>query len=264
MALRRDMLEHCLRVAREAAAVAGRIHLRYLNELQTQLNVEQKPDATPVTQADRESEAAIREILKRETPEFGILGEEYGAEGDPHNRWILDPLDGTKAFIRRLPNFACLIGLVVDGEVQVGVAHAPLLPATFYAARGLGAFRDGEQLRTSNVANLSQAGLSLSNDHKMARDPKQWAALQRVLAQVEYCRGYGDWWGHCLVAQGSLDVMIDPIVETYDVCPLAVIVEEAGGTFGSMRGERGIDHGHALSTNGPLQGALVELLRDAW
>ncbi len=186
------------------------------------LRVETKPDLTPVTDADRAVERALRERIAAERPGETVLGEEEGDEGG-EVRWILDPIDGTKNFSRGLPVWATLIALERDGSVVCGVVSAPALGHRWWAARGEGAWRDGERIAVSRVASLGDAAVSCSYGTDLARfEPRAWHA-----------RGIGDFWQHVLVAEGALDAAVDARLKIWDYSAVTVIVEEAGGRSGA-------------------------------
>lgn len=235
--------------------------------LATDLHVETKPDLTPVTEADRAAEIAIREHLGNERGDDAVLGEELGLTGGEHNprRWILDPIDGTKNFVRGVPVWGTLIGLQVDGVLQVGVVSAPALGRRWYAARGEGAYVVGEhaptgRLRVSGIAQLHDAcvthsDLALAAQHGLAD------ATMAVAKAAWRTRGYGDFWMHMLVAEGAVDAAFETDVKPWDLAAVAMIVEEAGGCFTDLAGGTGIDGGSALSTNGLLHDELLGFFR---
>jgi histidinol-phosphatase len=207
------------------------------------LHVETKPDLTPVTDADRAVERALRERIARERPGEGVLGEEEGDDGGDI-RWILDPIDGTKNFSRGIPVWATLIALERDGEIVCGVASAPALGHRWWAARGEGAYRDGEPLHVSKIARLEEATVSCA----YARD------LARLEDVVQHARGFGDFWQHMLVAEGAVDVAVDAALARWDVAALEPIVTEAGGRLDTL------PNGQSLSTNGRLHDAAFSRL----
>ena len=250
-----------LTAALAACRRAGAIHRRHFRS--AELKVDLKGDASPVTIADRGSEEAIRETLHRATPELGLLGEEFGQEGDERDRWIIDPLDATKNFVAGLPYFATLIGLELDGELVLGVVHSPALgpgsglsvsPSgqsadlgeTWWGARGEGAWGStGTRLETcrqrrlqvSDTAEIEQAfllhgGLNLFQRHG------HWPAFSNLVARAKRTRGFGDWWGHILVAEGRADAMIEAEVALHDVAALKPILEAAGGVLLTRGGSR--------------------------
>jgi histidinol-phosphatase len=220
------------------------------------LHVESKPDLTPVSDADRSVEVAIRRTLGRARPRDAILGEEQGSSGWGPRRWIIDPIDGTKNFVRGVPVWATLIALMIEDEVVVGLVTAPALGRRWWATQGEGAWSGrsimkGQRCRVSDVAGLGDASLSYSS-------LDDWEALGRLedlLSLGRRCwrtRAYGDFWSHVMVAEGAVDIAVEPTLELYDMAALAVIVEEAGGRFTSLDGRRGPHGGNGLSTNGTL------------
>lgn len=212
------------------------------------LVVETKPDLTPVTEADLAVEAAIRERLAIERPDDAMLGEEHGETGTGTRRWIVDPIDGTRNYSRGIPVWATLIALEVDGVAQLGVVSAPALGRRWWAERGGGAHVDGDRVRVSAVRRIEDAVLSLALEHP----------LPSLAAQAWHARGYGDFWAHMLVAEGAIDGAIDAIgVSVWDLAPVQVIVEEAGGTFTDFAGAHRADGGSAISSNGHLHAALL-------
>jgi histidinol-phosphatase len=211
------------------------------------LAVHTKPDLTPVTDADRAVEEALRERLEVERPGDAVLGEEYGSSGDGPRRWIVDPIDGTKNFSRGLPIWATLIALEDNGTLALGVVSAPALGRRWWAARGEGAFANGEPMRVSRVARLDEASVSAHYD---APIPGVW-----------HGRALGDFWQHMLVAEGALDAAVDPGLSLWDVAALVPIVEEAGGRITSVDGGDPVAGGSAVSSNGALHAAVLAALR---
>jgi len=206
------------------------------------LLVETKSDLSPVTDADRAAERRLRERIGLDRPGEGVLGEEEGDDGSSA-RWIVDPIDGTRNFSRGLPVWATLIALERDGEVVCGVVSAPALGRRWWAARGEGAFADGEAIRVSGIDELERASVSCSYGRDLARlEPMTWHA-----------RGLGDFWQHMLVAEGALDAAVDSRLSLWDYAAVEPIVTEAGGQFGPM-GEQW------LSSNGLLHDAVVAAL----
>jgi histidinol-phosphatase len=217
------------------------------------LRVETKPDLTPVTDADRAVERALRERIARERPGETVLGEEEGDEGG-NVRWILDPIDGTKNFSRGIPVWASLVALERDGIVVCGVASAPALGHRWWAARGEGAYRDGERLAVSKIARLEEATVSFSRSG--LRDPR---TIELALA-AWHAQPFSDFWAHLLVAEGGVDVAAEHVMNTWDNAVLQVIVEEAGGRFTDLAGKPRIDGGSAVSTNGLLHDDVLARL----
>lgn len=229
------------------------------------LRVEQKPDLTPVTDADRAVEAEIRDALAEARPDDAILGEEQGGTTVFSGRqWVIDPIDGTKNFVRGVPVWASLIALLEDGRPTVGVVSAPALNRRWWAGNGLGAhtrFGDSapRRLSVSAVADLESASLSFSSLSGWAdrglRD--RFVGLTDAVWRV---RAYGDFLSYCLVAEGAVDVAAEPEVKLWDLAPLDVLVREAGGTFTSLAGSPGPHGGSALASNGLLHSAVLGLL----
>jgi len=223
------------------------------------LLVAAKADLTPVTEADRDAEALVRRVLADQRPLDSVVGEEMGTTGGGARRWIVDPVDGTKNFVRGIPVWATLVALEQDGEVVVGVASAPALGRRWWAARGRGAHADGRPIRVSAVAALDDAQLSYSS----LSGWDQRGGVDRLLALARRCwrtRAFGDFWSHLLVAEGAVDVALDPEVSLWDLAALQVIVQEAGGTFTDLGGRARPDGGSAVSTNGRLHTQVLEIL----
>ncbi len=224
------------------------------------LVVETKPDLTPVTEADRAVEEMIREHLGRDRPDDAILGEEFGARGDAAaggRRWIVDPIDGTKGYARGIPVWATLIALESGGELVAGVVSAPALGSRWSAASGSGAQRDGAAIAVSKVARIEDAHLaydSVDAFESVGLDA-QFLALARRCWRV---RGFGDFWGHMLVADGSIDIAVEVGgLAVWDLAAVRVVVEEAGGRCTDVRGEHRIDTGDVISTNGLVHDVVV-------
>jgi histidinol-phosphatase len=222
--------------------------------------VETKPDLTPVSEADHAAEQLIRERLGDARPGDALLGEEFGTTGESNRRWIVDPIDGTKNYVRGLPIWATLIALEEDGEIRVGVVSAPALGHTWWAARGEGAFVDGQPMRVSGVSTVEDAQLLYSDVWSWAEHRE---SEQPFLAFAKRCwrtRGVGDFWQHVLVAEGAADIATEPVVAIWDLAPLLVIVEEAGGRFTDLAGNRTVDGGSAVSSNGLLHDDVLGAL----
>ena len=271
-----------LDLALELADLADAVSLARFRAVD--LDVQTKPDRTPVTEADLAVERAIRDRIAEARPGDGILGEEFGTEGDSTRQWILDPIDGTANFLRGVPVWGTLIALAVDGVPVVGVASSPAMGRRWWAARGHGAWTTasaGElgaeapeaadaasarvpgarRLRVSGVERLADASLSFQSLAQW----RQAGHLDRLLAlseQVWRDRAYGDLWSYALLAEGVIDITGEFDVKVYDLAALIPIVEEAGGRFTSITGERGPGHGSALATNGLLhEVVLAELAK---
>jgi histidinol-phosphatase len=251
-----------LDLALRIADAADRIALqRYLA---ADLAVETKSDLSPVTEADRGTEMAIREILTAERPTDGILGEEYGEQGENQRRWIIDPIDGTANYLRGVPIWATLIGLESSGGLTVGVVSAPALARRWWAATGGGAWTrdpDGSerQIHVSDVAALNQASCSISNDPGW-QQLGAMAAVQALRSNCWRVRDYGDFLPHMLVAEGAVDVVAEPELSTWDLAALIPIVSEAGGQLSGWRGGDAIQSGSALTTNGTLHDVVLSML----
>ena len=233
------------------------------------LLVTSKPDRTPVTDADRAVEQAIRDRLAAERPRDGILGEEFGtAEGTgagTHRQWIIDPIDGTANFLRGVPIWGTLIALAIDGVPVVGVVSAPALAQRWWAAHGLGAHsvvRGGEPraLKVSGVSQLSDAVLSY-NSLPGWDDAGRLEPIIDLTRSVWRARAIGDMWSYMLVAEGAIDIAGEFDLQPYDMAALQPIVEEAGGRFSSVDGQAGPWHGSALATNGLLHEEVLRRLR---
>jgi histidinol-phosphatase len=248
-----------LELALRAADLADRITLPAFRR--PSLHVETKPDHTPVSEADRNTEAAIRELLARERPGDSVLGEETGSTGSSARRWIIDPIDGTVNFVRGIPVWATLVGLEVGGVMEVGVASAAALGRRWWARRGEGAFaaspgEPGQRINVSAVGDLAEAAISSSSVRDFP-DPERYLELA---ARVGRDRGFGDFWSHLLVAEGACEAALDPVVSVWDVAALQVIVEEAGGKFSDFSGRARLDGGSAVSSNGLVHTEVIALL----
>jgi len=225
----------------------------------TDLRVDTKPDRTPVTEADRAVEEEIRARLARARPDDAIVGEELGVTGSGARRWIIDPIDGTVSFLRGVPIWAFLLALEVDGEMRIGVASAPALGRRWWAARGEGAFADGEPIHVSAIGAVEDALLCYTSGRSFDEHGlgEQFRALSR---RCWAARGFADFWGHVLVAEGSADISVEPVMNLWDNAAVQVIVEEAGGRFSDLAGNARSDGGNAASTNGLLHDAVLEAL----
>jgi len=222
------------------------------------LRVEDKADQSPVTEADRAIEAMARTVARERHPELGVLGEEEGAAGDGGLRLIVDPIDGTRNFVRGIPVFATLLAIEVAGEVVAGVVSAPALHARWHAARGVGAFRDGRRLHVSAARSLQDALLFHGNLGPQESAPP--TAFMRLVARVARTRGFGDFYQHMLVAEGAGEIAIDPVMHPWDIAALQVMVEEAGGRATSLTGERSIHAMNLVTSNGALHDAALDAL----
>ena len=256
-------LQSDLDLALELAARADAITLARFGALD--LHVEHKPDLTPVSDADIAVETALREVLATERPGDAIFGEEHGG-GPSHDgrQWVIDPIDGTKNFVRGVPVWASLIALLHDGVPVVGVVSAPALGRRWWAATGLGAHTavgDGasRRLSVSGVADLGEASLSFSSLSGWAERGlrERFVALTDAVWRV---RAYGDFFSYCLVAEGAVDIAAEPEVKLWDLAPLDVLVREAGGSFTDLAGTTGPHGGSAVATNGRLHSMTLAYL----
>lgn len=259
-------LESDLELALELAAIADEITMaRYLAQ---DLVVTTKPDNTPVTDADRATEEALRKQLAIARPTDGLVGEEFGNENkDAQRYWVIDPIDGTKNFMRGVPTWATLIGLVErqgDGseKVIVGSVSAPALSRRWYASNGQGAFTTlnsgtPRKLTVSKVSEISNASIGYSD---FAGWNERLGKFQSLISTCTRSRGYGDFWSHMLVAEGAVDIAAEPSLALWDMAALDVIVREAGGTFTNLVGEFGPFGGSAISTNTLLHSTVMAAL----
>jgi histidinol-phosphatase len=230
------------------------------------LVVTTKPDLSPVSDADKAVEQALRSAIGHDRPGDSILGEEFGTIGESHRQWIIDPIDGTKNYVRGVPVWATLIALAIDGVPQVGVVSAPALGKRWWAAKGGGAWMrdavlgdDERSIRVSAVADLADASASCSGLTRWEAAGKldNYLALSRAVWRT---RDYGDMWPYMMVAEGRVDVAGELDLQVYDMAALIPIVEEAGGTFTSVGGEPGPWHHSAVATNGRLHDAVLTIL----
>ncbi|OGO27537.1 MAG: histidinol phosphate phosphatase [Chloroflexi bacterium RBG_16_52_11] len=237
---------------------AGRITLGYFN---TGIHPAFKPDDTPVTAADRAAEEFIRGEIESAYPSHAIVGEEYGEKAGAGNpfRWIIDPIDGTKSFMRGVPLYGVLIGLEIEGVVRVGAAYYPVLDEMLCAADGLGAWWNGRRTHVSEVDALGRACICYTTYRNFVkRDLALWDRLSEAAYMT---RGWSDAYGYLAVATGRAEVCLDPYMHVWDCGPFPAIFREAGGFFGSWKGEEGHTHGEALACNSALKNRVLELTR---
>ena len=226
-------LDEALEAARAAATAAAAVIARHYR---AKLRVETKADQTPVTIADREAEAAIKRVLKAAWPGHAYFGEEEGREGEGDFVWLIDPIDGTRSFVRGYPMFSTQIALMHRGELVLGVSSAAQFGEIAWARRGGGAFLGGERIRVSDAAAFdANAAISIGNVKTLARG-NGWTALAQLIQRCGRTRGYGDFYHYHLLARGALDLVIESDVNILDIAALAVIVREAGGVFSDLRG----------------------------
>jgi histidinol-phosphatase len=223
-----------------------------------------KPDLTPVTDADQAVEESIRRTLSRVRSRDAVTGEEQGTSGHSQRRWIVDPIDGTKNFVRGVPVWATLIALAVDDEVVLGVVSAPQLQRRWWASAGGGTWTGksllkATQCHVSDVRRLEDASLSYSSLHGW-EDRGLGEDFLALMRRVWRSRAYGDFWSYMLIAEGAVDIAAEPDLETYDMAALDIIVREAGGRFTSLDGNPGPWGGNALASNGHLHEAALSFL----
>lgn len=229
------------------------------------LVIETKPDATPVTDADKAIELKLREMLSKDRPDDLVVGEEFGTPdlSGGQRYWVIDPIDGTKNFLRGVPTWATLIGLCApDGQVLVGVVSAPALYRRWFAATGHGAYisengSDPRSIQVSAVKTLTDASLSYSDLMGWGSRKDAMLALQE---NIWRSRGLGDFWSHMLVAEGAVDIAVEPVLALWDMAALDIIVREAGGTFTNLAGENGPHGGSGVSSNGLLHAQFLAAL----
>jgi histidinol-phosphatase len=224
--------------------------------------VHAKADKSPVTETDVRAEEVIRDLLVKEFPGYGFFGEETGGRAmEAENLWLVDPLDGTKSFVRRTPFFSTQIALLRGGQLVLGVSSAPLWGELAWAERGAGAFLNERPICVSPVTELGEAFVSTGNLRSLAGSP-HWGRLGELIGSISRIRGYGDFVHYHQLARGALDVVIESDVQILDIAALAVIVREAGGTFTNLEGaDVGLGTTSVLATNGHLHAPVLDLLR---
>jgi len=243
-----------LRFAHELADVADAITVARFRAVD--LHVETKPDLTPVSEADRAAEEAIRGHVSASGRGEGVLGEEFGDDGKDV-KWIVDPIDGTTNYVRGVPVWATLLALEREGEVVLGLVSAPALRRRWWALRdGGGAFADGEPCRVSAIARIEECAVSTTSARHM---PGGW---RTIVERAWSNRGLGDFWQHCLVAEGALDVACDSVMQVWDYAPVQIVVEEAGGRCTTFAGGEPQPDDSFVATNGVLHDEIVTLLGD--
>jgi histidinol-phosphatase len=236
---------HVLADAADAITVAG--------FRSADLRVETKPDLTPVSEADRAAEETLRALVASSGRGEGVLGEEFGDDGGDA-KWIVDPIDGTSNYVRGVPVWATLLALQREGEILVGLVSAPALGRRWWAIRGEGAFANGERCTVSAVSRVEDSSVSTTSARRM---PDGWRSIvQRAWSN----RGLGDFWQHCLVAEGALDVACDSTLKLWDYAAIRLVVEEAGGRCTTYDGDPPAVDASFLSTNGVVHDEVVSLL----
>jgi len=247
-------LQAALDAASEAAGIARSLY-------QSNLQVRLKADKSPVTDADLRCEAAIREILETRFPSYGFFGEETMSRGlDAENLWLVDPIDGTKAFVREYPMFSTQIALMRRGEIVLGVSSAPVYGELAYAERGCGAFLNGEPMSVSDISDIESATLSAGNLKSLASGSR-WGRYGALVARVNRVRGYGDFLHYHLLGSGRVDVVIESDVNILDIAACVAIISEAGGHFSELGGAPvTLQSKTVLATNGHLHAAVLSAL----
>ena len=248
-----------LRVALDAARKAADISRTYYAG---NFTVMTKEDRTPVTQADVECEHAIREIIFAEFPDHGFYGEETGRSGDSADYlWLVDPIDGTKGFVRQYPFFSTQIALMYQGEIVLGVSSGTMMDELAWAEKGQGAWLNGKRLKISRIDNPDRAAVSTGNLKSLASSDG-WAQLGEIVRRADRIRGYGDFYHYHLLAAGKIEAVIESDVNILDIAALSIIVTEAGGTFTNLNGGPvGLDVRSVLAANPSLHAKYLELLR---
>jgi histidinol-phosphatase len=244
-------LTAALDAAQAAAAVIRSLYQR-------NLSVTTKADQSPVTEADVRAEEAIHAVLQARFPAYGFYGEETGKHNlGAESIWLVDPIDGTKSFVRECPFFSTQIALMRAGELVLGVSSAPAYAEVAWAERGAGAFLNDKPIRVSTTTELAQTIVSTGNLKSLARSAVGWRRLGDLIGSISRIRGYGDFVHYHLLARGALDVVIESDVNILDIAALTVIVREAGGVFTDLSGNAvGLDTTSVLATNGVLQGRM--------
>jgi histidinol-phosphatase len=255
--MKREQIQDIFVAAERFAREAGDVTLRYFGGI---VEHDAKGDGSPVTKADREAEQLIRQRIEAKWPDHGIVGEEFGVtREDAEVRWILDPIDGTRSFMRGVPLYGVLIGVEAAGQPIVGVAHFPALGETVAAGRGLGCFSNGNPCAVSDVDSLNQS-LVLTTDAERILSRPQGAGFRSLMQGSSFSRTWGDCYGHILVATGRAEIMVDPVLSSWDAGPLLTILEEAGGRFTDLSGEATIHGGSGISTNARLHDQVLAAL----
>ena len=248
-----------LRVALAAASKGAEISRSYYAG---NFAVTIKEDLTPVTQADVECEQAIREIILREFPEHGFYGEETGrTQEDAEYLWLVDPIDGTKGFVRQYPFFSTQIALMHNGEIILGVSSGTMMDELAWAEKGQGAWLNGKPLKVSNIDNPDRAAVSVGNLKSLAGS-EGWSSLGGIVERADRIRGYGDFYHYHLLASGKIEAVIESDVNILDIAALSIIVTEAGGVFTNLNGEKPtLDTRSVLAANPSLHAKYLEMLR---
>ena len=251
-------LETLMQAVHEAAQLAGAVAMKHYR---TGIEVEFKGDGSPVTVADRSAEESVRAWIRARFPDDGLLGEEFGEHvGSSGRRWILDPIDGTKAFVRGVPLWGSLVAVLEGEDVLAGAACFPAVRETIAAARGTGAWCNGARAQVSDVADIAAATVLITDD-RIIQPPFTRAGWDALAGGAAVSRGWGDCFGYLLVATGRAEVMLDPVVNSWDVACFLPIITEAGGVFTDLLGTVTAFGGHAIATNAALAKTSRTLLR---
>ncbi len=254
----KESMQDYLEFITETAYLAGRLTLSYF---QTGVQADYKIDRSPVTVADKKAEELIRSRIEKRYPGHAILGEEFGGSDaqQASHRWIIDPIDGTKSFLRGVPLYGVLIGLEIEGKVEVGAAYYPALNEMLAAATGQGCWWNGRRAHVSQVDKLENAWVAFT-DPASFEEYGKLAAWKRLQQATYFRAGWSDCYGYLLVATGRIEVMLDPVMNIWDCGPFPPILREAGGYFGDWKGHESIDAGEALATNQAILAEVLPLL----
>lgn len=254
------MISDFLTVAIDAAKNAEEVITKYYNE--SALKVELKSDETPVTRADTEAEKTIRETIKNAFPDHGFLGEEFGTEvGTSPYTWIIDPIDATKNYIRKIPIFGTQIALMHDDELILGISNAPLLNELLYAEKGKGAFLNGEPIKVSNVPQPSDA-MICHGGLKWFVEKDTFSGIYNLINDTARSRGFGDFYMYHLIASGRADVVVEAAISIWDIAAITVIVREAGGMVTDIKGQDITKQTDSLvATNGNLHNTVLNYFK---
>lgn len=255
------MISDFLTVAIDAAKNAEEIILSYYNE--NSITVELKPDETPVTRADTEAEKAIRETIKKSFPDHGFLGEEFGTQaGTSPYTWIIDPIDATKNYIRKIPIFGTQIALMHDDELILGISNAPLLNELLSAEKGKGAFLNGEPIEVSKVSQPSEA-MICHGGIKWFVEKEIFDGIYNLINDTARSRGFGDFYSYHLVASGRVDAVIEAAISIWDIAAITVVVQEAGGMVTDVQGQAITkDTASLVATNGILHNTILDYFNE--
>ena len=249
-------MKTALELATKATLRAGKTALRYFR---AGVSAQDKADGTPVTKADKETEEILIATLQKGMPGSGFFGEEFGRQGSKARRWIIDPIDGTKNFIRGIPVWALLVALEEEGEITVGVVHNPATDELWTAAKGKGAFYNGKRISVSDIGELKSAQL-LHSGLNALKNMAYWKGFLALVEKTGRQRGPGDYLGYTLVAQGQGEIYLENGLMAWDIAANKIIVEEAGGKLTDLEGRETIYSGSALATNGKLHDQVLGIL----